>query len=390
MKVLIVTHYWLPHMGGIERVAYEQATRLSKEGNSVYVITSMVGSERAFEEPGDNLTIFRVPAFNFLENGLSIPYPIFSPLLLSKISRIVDNVEVVNCHDFFYMSSFFSALQARKKGIPIVLTQHVSKISYESKCLNFMESLVCEVLGRYVLNSADEIVCVSRKTREYVGRGTVIYNGVDHERFVPAGEKEKEKLRNRYGLPENATIVLYLGRVAKEKKGIDVLLRAIKGISIDDLYFLIVGKGPDEGYVNEFIIKNSIANCNLMGFVPESTLPEIYRLSDIYVLSSKTGEGLPMTVLEALSSGLPVIATRGTGGHEEIIVDFENGFLVDPNDPRELAGKIELLANDDNLLQEMSRNARQIVENWLNWERNIEKLTKVYENVISRKTSQKL
>ena len=86
MKILIITHYFEPHIGGIEIVAYNQAKELVKKGHEVTIVTSKLDREKAVEQK-EGIRIVRVPAWNLFENKFDVPYPIFSPRLISTINE---------------------------------------------------------------------------------------------------------------------------------------------------------------------------------------------------------------------------------------------------------------------------------------------------------------
>ena len=149
---------------------------------------------------------------------------------------------------------------------------------------------------------------------------------------------------------------------------------------------MLGGTGPDTDMVKKYIRDNHLSNIKLLGFVSDEELPDYYALSDIFILPSKPGEGFPMVVLEAFASGLPVIGTN-TGGQIEIIRDDQTGFIVEPNKPEQIAKKIEYLYENKKLLKEMSKNCRKlIIEKEFSWEKNVDKLLSVYQEVLKNAT----
>jgi glycosyltransferase involved in cell wall biosynthesis len=382
MKILLVTHYWFPHNGGIERVAYEQAKRVSKRGMQVTVLTSDVNNGSDYEKM-DDLYVHRVRAINYFENKFGVPYPFFFPKIFSQMDKLVKEADIVHAHGKFYISSYLASRYAKKYKKPFVLTQHVTDINYDSVLLNFAKKIIDKLVGEKVLKNADEIVSVSKVTRNFVGgRGSVIYNGIDQFLFKPLEIDRKVELRMNHNMPLEKFLVLYIGRLNIKKKGIDILLEAAKLLkSTENIIFIIGGEGGDKRFAEEFIKANRLDNCLLVGFTHYDKLPDLYSLSDVFVLPSRTGEGLPLTVLEAFASGLPVIATYNSGGHVEIINEGRNGFLIKPNSSEDLAEKISKLFENPTLCEFMGKNGRKLIENELTWDRNIEKLIDVYTSV---------
>src|SRR5579864_997763 len=105
MKILIVTHYFEPHIGGIEIVAYNQAKELVKRGHEVTIVTSKLHREKAVEQT-EGIRIVRVPAWNLFEKNFDVPYPIFSPLLISTIRREMKKSDIIHAHGILYLGSF--------------------------------------------------------------------------------------------------------------------------------------------------------------------------------------------------------------------------------------------------------------------------------------------
>ena len=128
----------------------------------------------------------------------------------------------------------------------------------------------------------------------------------------------------------------------------------------------MVGAGPLRGEL-EALAKDLKINSavSFSGWLPKSELPGVYRLADVFVLPS-ADEGMPNVVLEAMASGLPVIATK-ISGNEELVKDGENGYLVPSGDARALADKLEFLINNKNLSGELGKKSLEIAGKY-SWE----------------------
>src|SRR6266699_1149622 len=102
MKILIVTHDFEPHIGGIEIVASNQAKELVKQGHEVTIVTSKLKREKAVEQVEGN-RIVRVPAWNLLEEKFNVPYPIFSLRLVSTMIREIKRADIIHAHGILYL-----------------------------------------------------------------------------------------------------------------------------------------------------------------------------------------------------------------------------------------------------------------------------------------------
>ena len=165
------------------------------------------------------------------------------------------------------------------------------------------------------------------------------------------------------------------------KNGIDTLLDSAK-IAVTKnprLVFVAVGKGPDFEEVKQRIAQLGMQNnFKLTGFVSDETLPFYYNVADLFALPSKSGEGLPLVALEAMACGLPVVATN-VGGTSEVMND-DYGKLVPPNAPDSLAEAIVNFSSRD--LATLKTKLRRMMEQKYSWDRNVEKLGKIYEELI--------
>ena len=268
---------------------------------------------------------------------------------------------------------------------PSCLTQHNTFIDYNN-VFDQVELVNDLSVGKQNLNAADKIIAISEATKQYVlrlgakpSKIKVIYNGVDTVRFRII-EGKKEEMRRKLGIPQDAVVVLTVRRLVY-KNGVDTLLDCAN-IAIKKnrkIVFVTVGKGPDMESVRQQATQLGIAaNFRLAGFVSDADLPSYYNLADLFVLPSKSGEGLPLVANEALACGLPVIATD-VGGIKEIL-PADCGRLVPPNQPELLADAVLEFATMNFSDRRAELHAR--VEERFSWDANVERLEEIYEELI--------
>lgn len=165
------------------------------------------------------------------------------------------------------------------------------------------------------------------------------------------------------------------------KNGIDTLIEAAN-IAVKknpNIIFLIVGIGPNKDSAQERINQLGIEkNVIFAGFVSSTDLPFYYNSADFFVVPSKSGEGLPLVAEEAMACGLPVVATD-VGGIGEILTE-EFGILVPPNIPEKLAEAIVAYSDEDLSLRKPK--IRAMMEDKHSWDRNVDSLVKIYEELI--------
>lgn len=382
-RLLIVTHTFLPHVGGIERVVYEQGKRLMRQGFDVTVLASRMNTSDNYVLDG-----IKVRCYDSLNQafGLGIPYPIPQINSFKPFLKCLNEAEIVHVHGHPYLSSLFAAKLAKHVGKPVVVTQHNTFIEYESGFWDHVEWLNDATVGKQVLKSADKIITVSNATKLYVlslgakpEKTSVLHNGVDIDRFKPNPEA-RATIRRKLGIPNDATVILTVRRLVY-KNGIDTLLESaqIAAKQNPKLVFLAVGKGPDLEPIQTRIRQLEITNnFKLTGFVPDAKLPAFYNAADLFVLPSKSGEGLPLVSLEAMSTGLPVIATD-VGGIKEVMLK-DHGKLVPPDDPQKMAKAILELAQTEPSGQKTS--LHNTSKRKFSWERNVKSLIEIYEELI--------
>ena len=381
-NLCVVTHTFLPHVGGIERVVYEQCKRLIQKKYEPMVLTHRNYTKRNYVFDG-----IRVQCYDSMNIGfrLGIPYAIPQVSSLKTFWKAIKSNDLIHVHGHPYLSSVLAAKIAKRQSKPLVLTQHNTFIEYNN-IWDTVEKLNDLAVGKLVLKEADKIIVVSNATRDYVlslgaepKKIEVLHNGVDLNRFRPI-PKVKIAMREKLGISKDARVVLTVRRLVY-KNGIDTLIGSA-GITIKKnpkIVFVVVGKGPDFKEVTEKIAQLGIQkNFRLTGFVSDEELPSYYNIADVFALPSKSGEGLPLVALEAMACGLPVIATNVGGTSEVLSEDY--GKLVPPNAPDYLAEAILDFSSKDLLV--LKEPLRKIMEQRYSWDKNVEKLGKIYEELI--------
>ena len=381
-KLCVVTHTFLPHVGGIERVVYEQCKRLMQKQFEPVVLTHRNYTEKKYIFDG-----IKVQCYDSMNIGfrLGIPYAIPHLSSFKTFLETVKSNDLIHVHGHPYLSSFLAAKIAKRYSKPLVLTQHNTFIEYNN-IWDTAEKLNDLAVGKQVLKEADKIIVVSNATKKYIlGLGAdpekieVLHNGVDLNRFKPLTEV-KEKMRKKLGIPKDVCVVLTVRRLVY-KNGIDTLLDSAE-IAVKKnpkLVFVVVGKGPDFEEVKERIVHLGMQrNFRLTGFVSDKDLPFYYNVADFFALPSKSGEGLPLVALEAMACGLPVVATN-VGGISEVMNE-DYGKLVPPNSPDSLAEAVLEFSCKD--LATLNKKLRTMMEEKYSWDQNVEKLGKIYEELI--------
>src|SRR5699024_8906669 len=215
---------------------------------------------------------------------------------------------------------------------------------------------------------------------------TIIGNGVDvNGRFNPANlDKTKLKIkRSELGIGENDVVVTFIGRLVKEK-GILDLLEGFRHIEQRNIKLIVIGdtrtSERDQQTIEEVDIYRQQSNIIFTGY--RSDIPSLLALSDIFCLPSYR-EGMPRSIIEAMSMENAIIATNIRGSREE--VDHgENGFIVELNEPKSLAESIITLANDSTLLNEFQSHARNKAMQLYDEKKVVQKQLEKFKTVMER------
>ena len=306
MKVLLVTHYYSSHAGGIEIVAGTLATLIAASHEVVWL-----ASDCDSVPAGSGAAIRFVPmrSNNAIERITGLPFPIWGPRSLVRVWREMRDADVVHLHDVVYLGNWAAFLCAVLQGKPIVITQHVGFIPYRSRALRFLLRLVHATVGRAMLGAATQVVFVSRVVQEYY-TGFVrfrrppmlIANGVDTGTFVPAGRADRDLARASLLLPASGAVLLFVGRFV-EKKGLHIL--EALSTRMRDVSWVLAGWGPIDP------VRWNAPNVHVFDDRRGARLVPLFQAADLLVLPS-VGEGLPLVLQESMSCGTPTLVGSDT------------------------------------------------------------------------------
>ena len=235
-------------------------------------------------------------------------------------------------------------------------------------------------------------IAVSRDLQQWLIEGigiaerrvVQIYNGVDQSRFLPRSDG-RPALAPAGFLPDSTVLLGTVGRLA-EVKDQQSLLRAVALLLErqpelhERVRLVLIGDGPLFGDLQRQTVALGIDD---LVWMPgdRSDIPELLRMMDIFVLPS-LAEGISNTVLEAMASGLPVVATR-TGGNPELVEDGRNGYLVPVADPAALADTLAKMIADPSETRRMGAEGRRFVDETFNWDRTVEQYLSIYDDLLA-------
>lgn len=360
--------------------------------------TALAGAERVMlnylhNYNASNVSVHVVSLLNFqrLDNpftdaisSLEIPFdkiPIGNTSLFKQISQIINILKLnkINIlHTHGYRADVTGFVAARIAGIPIVSTVHGwTPISMKLRSY--------EALDRFFLKRFEKVICVSKPLftqllQQVTKTGCLVY--VPNAVAVPdLSTTPRELARKKLGCKPSELIVLSAGRLSKEK-GIDILLEAFANLSSSDKVFklIIAGDGPLRSELQNLANNLGIhERVNFAGYVND--VSTYYAAADVFVMSSHT-EGSPMALMEAMSWGLPVVATE-VGGIPDIVQDGHNGCLVPPADAMLFRAALEKVLYNGAFALRLSEMARRTIINNFSIEMWVKKIELVYEQLVS-------
>ena len=240
----------------------------------------------------------------------------------------------------------------------------------------------CENLDKKYICKACLITAVSRAAAKFIEHFAesknivIVPNGVNVERFSSVRKDTTYRLDD--------PIILYVGRLAY-RKGLHVLIHAIPFIlkEFPNARLLIAGKGYMDHFLRILIKSLHVEeNVKLLGFIRDEKLPELYSLSSLFVLPSLYCESFGITLLEAMASGKPVVASN-VGGIPEIVKNGVTGLLSRRGDPKDLADKIINVLSNQDLSQNLSFNAKNLVNKRFSWPIIAKNMEELYEKTLN-------
>jgi glycosyltransferase involved in cell wall biosynthesis len=294
-----------------------------------------------------------------------------------KLARQSD----VICSHWLLPSGFFGAILARLLNKPHIVVEH-------SGALHLLLRMPCgKLLARFIVSHSEKIVTVSNDLKrklvafcpeakdkiEVIAMGVNALSEDDRQQNReddrrPLSERLKLSVRDedKFAKAERKSVarILFIGRLV-EIKGVSVLLKALT--TLPDVQLLVAGDGERR---NEFqaMAKKLNVDAVFFGFVGEKEKAELFAMCEAMaipslILPDGRTEGMPVVALEAFAASLPVIASR-VGGLSEIIIDGQNGLLFDAGNDAQLAEKIRLLLDDQQLQRELADNAKRTADSF--------------------------
>jgi glycosyltransferase involved in cell wall biosynthesis len=360
MRIMVVTDQYEPMVGGVPTVTKELARGLAGRGHSVALVVP---------SPGMHGRLDTSEQVSMHYQG-SVRWPWYEGMRLACIRpaaarKLIASFapDVAHIHSPVTLG-VTARLGARRQRVPVVYTNHYLPANVQPS-LTSKSRLIDAAFYHYVVGFSNKCTHVTAPTatalrllREQGLRvpSGVMSNGVDLRSYCPG--PADGQLRQRYGLRAGVPLILSVGRLSPEKR-VDALLDAA-AMMTGDAQVVIAGAGPDEARLRARAQRLGLTGkVRFLGFVPAADLPGLYRLADVFAITSEA-ELQSLTTMEAMATGLPVVAVDACA-LAELVSHGRNGFLTRPGRADEIAACLDHLVADPSLRASMSAASLSII-----------------------------
>ena len=375
LKVLLLSHFFESHGGGIELVARRLAREFAGRGIDVrWAATAEPGAALA---PDPDFRRVPMHSFNLIERASGFPYPIWTPTRYPALLASLRWADVIHVQDAIYFGSQLAWRYARAKKKPFVLSQHVGAIPVPSRLYRAMHGVAMRYFSEPMLRSADAVafggdgICAELGFLRNGGATRVIYNGVDLETFHAGGVEPAEALRRRLGLDPEKPVFLFVGRFSP-KKGLEKIREA--ATAIPGVVWALIGSGRTDpsGW--------NLPNVVLPGRQAPASLADWYRAADLFVLPS-IGEGFPLVLQEAMACGTPCLVTEETRAG---CLSARPHLLSAGPGSRDFTARCDELRRDVPALRRMRSGVAALAAAAWSWRRCADEYLEIYADAAAR------
>ncbi len=379
MKILFISDTYYPHINGVYYFVCRVGPLLQHKGHQVAVIAPSQTASYSNSKI-DGLDVYGMPSLPVLYYA-AIRVPI-TVLLKSRIKKIIDHFkpDVIHLQDHFLLSRAAVELNKELK-IPMIATNHfmpenITVLVRGQQWKQRLEKLLWKgfsaVFNQVKLVTTPTETGVSLIRPKLSVDAVAVSSGIDLSTFNPYGDASHIKMK--YGIPDKP-VLLYVGRLDPEKRIEEIIEAVAIAAKKIDFRFVVVGKGTRKSELEQLADKMGIQDKVIFtGFVPDEDLPYFYKLSRCFIIAS-IAELLSLVTLQAMASGLPVIAVKA-GALTELVQDTINGYLYEQGDMDTIVQSIENILTQDERYLAMSRKSLEFVQ-----QHDIAKTTDSFEEI---------
>ncbi len=358
--------------GGIQQHVKFLYRALKKRGHSVKVIAPRYSSDEYYGKDFILLGKSRLFSANASQSHIS------SRIKKEELRKLLEreNFDILHFHNiglFMQIQIFMNS-----KSINIIT---VHGLPDAIRLYKFTYRLINYLVKNYVINNLHGLIAVSKPILKFLPKNLkkikmrIIPNGIDLEVFNPKNKKIKRFLDGKIN-------ILFVGRMDK-RKGLNYLIDAYNSLKkkYENVRLIVVGEGNYEKKWRKKVKKKKVKDVVFVGYVKDSKLPNYYTTADIFCSPATHGESFGIVLLEAMASGIPIVAFANKG-YKSVLQDKGRKFLVKPKNTKELTKKLEKLIINEKLRKEMGEWGLKEVKKY-SWEKISKQVENFYKEVFN-------
>lgn len=273
------------------------------------------------------------------------------------------NDDVIVLNGWSYLSDWFVLFAAKLYRKKVLMRSEMPWNQEKMKPISLRNSIKLFIFKNIVFNYfIDSFLYIGSQNKEYyynlgVQNHRLIYApyAVDNKRFKMQVTNSVLS-RSKWGIPPNAVIILFSGKLIEKKRPMD-LLRVVHNINNSDIFLFYMGDGPLRKSLESYVEKYELTNVIISGFINQSEIATIYSMADIFVMCSGIGETWGLSVNEAMNFSLPIVISTTCGSSYDLVEDNENGFKYVEGDIAVLMTQINKLVDDKYLRIRMGKSS---------------------------------
>ncbi len=369
LNILIVSDAYYPYPSGITEYVHHLSNKLRDFGHRVDIVATSFNpiDDRRY----DVIRVGRV--FYLPANGSYATMPIGFDIP-AKMKYIIQdgNYDIIHLNGpLFPNISFFALKYSNTFTVATFHSATENNRKYGAGIFKIVFGNIYKKLSAKIAVSE----AAKRNYEPYIpGEYIIVPNGVDTDRFNKIGDKIQD-------IPENS--ILFLGRLDR-RKGLHRLLKALPYVikDIPDVKVIVAGSGPLEEYYKKMVKElNLLHHVEFRGFISSEDIPKYYRSCSLYTSPAEGGESFGIVLIEAMASGVPVVASN-IQGYNEVIQTDKNGVLVDTKNPEEYGYALSYVLKDKGLREKLIKNGIEVVRKKYSWDVVAKKIESLYLSIL--------
>jgi glycosyltransferase involved in cell wall biosynthesis len=371
MRILVISPYFLPTIGGSQRYIEELYAHMIRQYPHVHVDVIAYNTEHALpRETHRGLTIHRIACLELIKGQFAIPnmFALWGKLI--QMSR--KDIAVVHTHIRFFDASWWTWIYAKMIGAKSIFTEQVAAHPVHTNPLvQWIAKTIDQTIARFSINHYDLVTTTNSAAKTFLEQTLnihhpiiVSYGGVDTRYFSPVKTRTVPHISKR--LPKHSVIVTFASRLIWSK-GITYFIRTLKQMRLPtNVHVLVAGEGPLTSWIQNEIDTTPLKRVHFLGALNYKEMKTLLQATDIFVHPSHHNEGFPNVILEALASNCFVIATDNAGT-KEMINHGKTGYLIRQKSIKGIGDALQFALSRTKERKLIAKSARKDMKTRFEW-----------------------